>query len=234
MKQLFNDEERTRLAAIASIARFKKGAEIYHEGDPANAVFNIISGVGKACKASPDRGEHIVAFLFQEDLFGLSEEGKYVNSVKAITPVTAYQFPVSALRSRLAKDAGLEFGVICKLSHELRQAQRHAFLLARRQALSKVAMFLEMLEQLQVSGGEGAEIYMPMNRSDISGYVGMSLEAVSRAFRRLIKHRIIETRNRWHVKVVDRSAFEKLAAGISPPSPANLRAQSGSHHFPGC
>jgi len=234
MKQLLSDEERARLAAIASIVRFKKGAEIYHEGDRANAVFNIISGVAKACKASPDNGEHIMAFLFPEDLFGLSEEGKYVNSVKVVTPVTAYQIPVSALRSQLSMDAGLEFGVICKLSHELRQAQRHAFLLARRQALAKLAMFFEMLEQLQVARGEGAaEIYMPMNRSDISEYVGMSLEAVSRAFRSLIKRRIIETRNRWHVKIIDRDTFAKLSAGISLPSPANLRAQSGGNQFPG-
>jgi CRP/FNR family transcriptional regulator len=114
--------------------------------------------------------------LFSDDLFGLSEDGKYANSIKAITPVMAYQFPVSALLRRLSADAGLEFGVICKLTHELRQAQRHAFLLARRQALSKVAMFLQMLECLQIARGESAtEIYMPMNRSDISEYVGMSL-----------------------------------------------------------
>jgi CRP/FNR family transcriptional regulator len=59
MKQLFNDEERARLAAIASIVRFKKGTKIYHEGYPAIAVFNIISGVAKACRASADHGEHI-------------------------------------------------------------------------------------------------------------------------------------------------------------------------------
>jgi CRP-like cAMP-binding protein len=226
MQQLFSDEERTRLAAIASIARFKKGSEIYHEGHQANVVFNIISGVAKAYNVMPDGSEYIMSFLFSDDLFGLSEEGKYVNSIMAMTPVTAYQIPVSALRSRLSVDAGLDFGVICKLCNELRQTQRHAFLLARRQALAKVAMFLEMLEHLQIARGEcAAEIYMPMNRSDISEYVGMSLEAVSRAFRSLIKRGIIESRNRRHVKIVDRNAFEKLAAGASAPSTATSIVQ---------
>ena len=224
--QLFSDEERTRFAAIASIARFKKGSKIYHEGHAANAVFNIISGVAKAYNLMPDGSEHILSFLFPDDLFGLSEEGKYVNSIMAITRVTAYQFPVSAFRSRLSVDAGLDFGVICKLCNELRQTQRHAFLLARRQALAKVAMFLEMLESLQIARGESAaEIYMPMNRSDISEYVGMSLEAVSRAFRTLIKRGIIESRNRRHVKIVDRNAFEELATGASLPSTATSKAQ---------
>ena len=38
---------------FASIIRYKKGEEIYCEGHRANAVFNIISGVGKAYKTPP-------------------------------------------------------------------------------------------------------------------------------------------------------------------------------------
>jgi len=134
MRQLLSEEERARLAVISSIVRFKKGAEIYREGHHAVAISNIISGVVKAYKTASDRSEYITAFLFADDLLGLSEEGRYTNSTKAITLVTAFKIPVSALRSRLSKDASLEFHVICKLCQELRQAQRHAFLLARRRA----------------------------------------------------------------------------------------------------
>ena len=219
MGQLLSDDERARLAVIASIVRFKKGAEIYREGHRANTVFNIISGVVKAYKTTPDGSEHITAFLFPDDLFGLSEEGSYTNSTKAITLVTAYQLPVSALRSRLLKDASLEFHVICKLCQELRQAQRHAFLLVRRRALSKVAMFLQLLEQLQAARGEHTtEIYLPMSRSDIGEYIGMSLEAVSRAFASLTTRGIIKSRDRRHLKIIDRSTFEKIAGDTNTPS----------------
>ncbi|MGZ3347830.1 MAG: Crp/Fnr family transcriptional regulator [Xanthobacteraceae bacterium] len=216
MRQLLSEEERARLAVIASIVRFKKGAEIYREGHRADAIFNIISGVVKAYRKSRDRSEHITAFLFPDDLLGLSEEGRYTNSARAITPVTAFQIPVSALRSRLSKDASLEFHVICKLCQELRQAQRHAFLLARRQADSKVAMFLQLFEQLQAARGESTtEIYLPMSRSDIGEYVGMSIEAVSRAFRSLAARGIIKTRNRRHVEIVNRTSFENVADDVS-------------------
>ena len=124
MRQLLSDEERARLAVIASIVRFKRGAEIYREDHRADAIFNIISGV--------------------------------------VRRIRRPAIPMSALRSRLSKDASLEFHVICKLCQELRQAQRHAFILARRQALLKVAMFLQLLEQLQVARGESTtEIYFP-------------------------------------------------------------------------
>ncbi len=87
MPQLLSDEERARLAVIASIVRFKKGDEICREGEPAHAVFNIISGVVKAYTHGPGRNELIGSFLFHEDLFGLAEEGSYVSSTKAAKAV---------------------------------------------------------------------------------------------------------------------------------------------------
>jgi CRP/FNR family transcriptional regulator len=216
MRQLLSSEERARLAVISSIVRFGKGDEIYRQGRRANTVFNIISGVVKAYKTTSDSSEHITAFLFPDDLFGLSEEGRYTNSTRAVTPVTAYQLPTAALRSWLSRDAGLEFHVICKLCQELRQAQRHAFLLARRQALSKMALFLQLLEQLQAARGEPTtEIYLPMKRSDISEYIGISLEAVSRTFRSLTASGIIKMRDRSHLKIMDRDAFEKIAGEVN-------------------
>ena len=108
MRQLLSEEERARLAVLASIVRLNKGEEIYREGQHTDAVFNIITGVVKAYKTAPDGSEHITAFLFPDDMFGLSEEGKYTNSTKALTPLALYRFPVPPLRSRLAKDADLE------------------------------------------------------------------------------------------------------------------------------
>jgi CRP/FNR family transcriptional regulator len=189
--------------------------EIYREGGHADAVFNIISGVAKACQRDAGGAEHTVAFLFPDDLFGLAQEGRYMNSIKALTPVTAYRIPVSALRSRLMGDPALEFHVIAKLCHELRQAQRHAFLLASRRTLAKLAMFLQMLEELQAARGETAgEIYLPMDRTDIAEYVGVSLAALSRAFRTLTTRGILQCRDRRHVKVADRDHFDMLAGKV--------------------
>jgi len=211
MHQVLSNEERVQLATIASVVRFKRGAEIYRSGQQAGAMFNIISGVVKVY--SGDDTDHITAFLFAGDLFGLSEEGTYTNSVEAVTPVMAYQLPTSALRGRLSRDAILEYHVICKLCQDLRYSQRHAFLVAQRHADTKIATFLQMLEQLQVARGEDAsEIHIPMNRSDIAEYVGMSLAAVSRSFASLGLHGIIKSNDRHHLKIVDRDAFEMIIA----------------------
>jgi hypothetical protein len=83
MKQLLSPQERARLAVIASVVRFKKGDAIYRQGAPADAVYNIMTGVAKAYKTAADGPEHVVAFLFPEDRFGLAQEGVYENSTGA-------------------------------------------------------------------------------------------------------------------------------------------------------
>ena len=215
---LLTDDERARLAIMASIVQFKKGEVIYRENDRADAVFNIITGAVAAYKTT-DGSEHIVAFLLPDDLFGLAEEGLYANSTKAITAVSAYRLPVTALRNRLTKDAELEFHVICKLCQELRQTQQHAFLLSQRSAVTKVAMFLQMIEQLKIARGEQtAEIALPMDRSDIAKYTGLTLPAVSRAFRNLTTRAIIKVRDRRHVSIIDHTTFDKIAGDPIEPT----------------
>jgi CRP/FNR family transcriptional regulator len=226
---LFTAEERARLAAISSVVRFKKGGSIYREGDRADAVFIIVGGVVKSYKTSPDGAQHILAFLFSEDLLGLAEEGRYVNSAEAVTAVTGYRIPVIAIERRLRRDPDLEFHVLCKLCHELREAQRHAVLLSKRHALAKVATFLQILENLQTARGESADdVYLPMSRSDFGHYVGMTLEAVSRSFRTLANRGVITVRDRRHVKIVDRDQLENIASDVetrTSPSTAVYEAQ---------
>ena len=146
--QLLSEDEKARLATLASIVRFKKNERIYSEGDSADMVFNIISGVVALYKQRSNAVEHIVAFVTAEDIFGLAEEGRYVNSATALTSVTAYCLPVPALRRLLSSDAGLDLHIIVKLCQELRQAQRQAFIVAQKNATARLAMFLSLQEHL--------------------------------------------------------------------------------------
>jgi len=217
MRQLLSRDERAGLAALATVVRHRKGEIIYRQDGPADAVFNVVTGAVAAFHTTPDGREHMVAFLLPEDIFGLSAERRYANSARALTPVTLYRLPVAALRAHLLRDPALEFHLICKLSQELRQSQRHALLLGQRRADAKLAMFLQMIEELQVArgakaGAKGAEIFLPMHRSDIGEYLGMTLSAVSRAFAALTARGIIALRNRSHLRIADRAAFERLIA----------------------
>ena len=215
-------EQRAQLAPIAPVVRFRKGETIYREGDPALFIFNIISGVVKSYKVLPDAGECIVGFLFPSDVIGLAEEGHYVNCTGTVTPVAGYRIPISVLKTRFLQDPALEFHVICKLCHELREAQRHGLLLSMHRALSKVAKFLLMLESHQAARGETtAKIYLPMSQSDIGDYAGMSPEAVSRSLRNLASQGVISIRDRRCVKIMNRAQLERVASERRTPVPAS-------------
>jgi CRP-like cAMP-binding protein len=214
--QVLGDTERMQLAKISSVVRFTKGNQICREGDAAEAAFNIISGVVTTYREISGHRQHITAFLYPGDIFGLSEQGRYTNGSRATTAVVAYKVPIPALRRLLASNTELDVNLIIKLCEELRQAQRHAFLLAQKRAISKLAMFLDLHQHLQeVRGGPISEIYLPMDRTDIAEYLGLTLAAVSRTFRALISRNIISCPNRQHVKLLDREAFERLASARS-------------------
>jgi len=208
--QLLSDNEQAVLARIASIVRFKKGEQIYDEGGDAEAVFTIISGVATAYRSLAG-GEHVIAFLHAGDLFGLSEAGRYTNATRAATPVVAYKMPLPALRRILDSNPDLDVDIIIKLCEGLRGAQRHAIVLSQKRAATRLAMFLDLQEHLQITRGEAAsEIYLPMDRSSIAAYLGVTLAAVSRAFRTLVSRKIISLRDRSHVKILDRDAFHGI------------------------
>ena len=78
-------------------------------------------------------------------------------------------------------------------------------------------MFLDLQEHLQIIRDESvSEIYLPMDRSSIAAYLGLTLAAVGRAFRTLVSKKIISTRDRHHVKILDRNAFNELADTCLP------------------
>lgn len=214
--QLLSNEERSQLARISSIARFKKGDIIYKIGEKTEAAFNVISGVVAIYAFSSEGRDHITAFVYPKDIFGLSAEGEYSGSARAATDVMAYRIPIDGVHRLMAQDAALDLAVISKLCEGLREAQHHAFLLSRAGAASKIAMFIALQEHLQSERDETHdEIHLPMDRTAIANFCGLTLSAVSRAFRELVGGKMISFRDRRHLKVMNRGAFEKLANGLA-------------------
>jgi hypothetical protein len=95
-------EEQALLAVISTIVRFRRGERIYAEGDRADAVFNVITGVAKSYRTLPNGRQHIVGFLFADDLIGLAQNGSYVNSAEAVTAATLYRIPTPRFKPGFA------------------------------------------------------------------------------------------------------------------------------------
>ena len=211
--QLFSDAQRQLLASHASVRVFPTRTVIYRAGAPAESVFIVGSGVVKSFRDLPSGRRRIATFLFPRDLFGLAEAGRYVNTLQTITPVRLHQLDVQALTGLFERDAALEFQFLCKAVHVLREAQHHNIIVGRRDAAGKLAMLIRLLEK-QSAGARGQAVPIPMSRSDIGNYLGLSLETVVRASRRLERQGIVEFVDRHHVRIVDRRRFDALASNV--------------------
>jgi CRP-like cAMP-binding protein len=214
--QLLSDAQRRELARHASVRYLPPRTVVYRAGATAKWVFIIGEGVVKSFRDLPSGRRRIGAFWFARDVFGLAEAGRYVNSLQTITPVRLYELDADTLAKLFKQDADLQFQFLCKAFHVLRESQHHNIIVGRRDAVGRVAMLLALL--LRQSGGGRThgplELAIPMTRSDIANYLGLSLEAVVRATRKLELQGIVEFVGRHHARIIDRYRFEELASNV--------------------
>jgi CRP-like cAMP-binding protein len=211
-RPLLTEQQRQQLAAIATRLQLAPRTVVYRDGDPADSVFINGGGVVISFKDMPSGKRRVAGFRFYADVFGLAERGAYVNTTRAITTVTLYRIPVETLVATLRQDAELQFRVLCKIVHELRQAQRKLIIVARRDAPGRVAMFFDMLRHIRGQSSPNQDVIdVPMSRSDIADFLNLTLESVSRACRQLSDARTLAFSKR-RVKILDRARFDELVA----------------------
>ena len=212
--ELLTARQRRQLSAIATVVRLPARRLLFRENAPATAIFVCNEGVVKAFRELPSGKRRVAAFLFPGDLLGLAENGRYVNTTRTVTPAVFHRLRRDELISVLKGDAELQFHVLCKVTHELRKAQRHAILIGRKEALGRVAMFLVMLEERTQRAARTPLIPVAMSRTDIADYLALSLEAVSRATSDLARRGIVEFPDRHTARVLDRDRLARLAAAM--------------------
>ena len=211
---LLSDSQRQQLAALATVQQFAARTIVYRAGADADAVFIISDGGTKSFRDLPSGRRRIAAFLFSGDLFGLAEAGHYVNTVQAMTPLTVYRLDISELARAFEQDSGLELQFLCKTIHTLREAQHHTIIVGRKHATGRLAMLLRLLERQTDHANGQKDLVIPMSRSDIANYLGLSLESVIRASRRLEHQGIVDFIGRHQARIVDRQRFNALAAAL--------------------
>ncbi|HVQ14339.1 MAG TPA: Crp/Fnr family transcriptional regulator [Vicinamibacterales bacterium] len=208
---LLTDDQRMQLARIATRVRVAPREVIYREETQASSVFIIAEGVVKAFKDLPSGRRWVTAFLFPADVFGLAENGRYVRTAQAVTAALLYRFDVNVLIEALKSDGDLQFKFLCKLTHEVREAQRQTILIGRKDAIGKITMFIR---QLQREPNGPRDIDLPMTRSDIASYLGLSLESVSRATRALERRGVLCFPNRHMVRIIDQPQFDRIESTL--------------------
>ncbi len=201
---VLSDAERKRLAAIGRSGRLGAGELLFCEGDPAQEVFTVTSGVLKLYKLLADGRRQITGFLVPGDFLGLAFRDHYVCTAEAVTELGLCRFRRRAFVELLRDLPHLEEQLLARATSELAAAQEQMVLLGRKTALERVASFLLRLDERMGSGGR---LQLPMNRTDMADFLGLTIETVSRTLTRLKRRGLIALCGKSGVEIRDRQGL---------------------------
>jgi CRP/FNR family nitrogen fixation transcriptional regulator len=167
---------------IASEFGYRKDEEIYGEDEPAEYVYQVVSGAVRSYKLLSDGRRQIGAFHLPGDVFGLESGATHRLATEAIIDTTVRLVKRRTLEQAASVDVQVARKLWAMTAGELRHAEDHMLLLGRKTAMERVAAFLLEMDRRQTVAGMMA---LPMCRRDIGDYLGLTLETVSRALSQL-------------------------------------------------
>jgi CRP/FNR family transcriptional regulator len=206
-----------RLAALAVVMEVAPGQTFIDEGDEAVHFFNVTGGMARLYKLLPDGRRQITGFARPGHFLGLAVSDAYGFSAEAVDPVRVCRFSRPKLRAVLEDFPAMERRLLETAANELVVAQEQMLLLGRKTARERLASFLlAQAADLRPCGQQGERLHLPMNRTDIADYLGLTIETVSRTMTWLKAQKLIALPTPSEVLLLDRDRLEAVAAGEDP------------------
>ena len=198
-----------------AVARLDAGQPLFHEGDPADLVFNLTKGTLKLYKLLADGRRQVTGFLFPGDFLGITIDDEHAYSAEAVEPVEFCRFTRSRFEAFVETHPKMERELYRMAAHELAAAQEQMVLLGRKTAAERLASFLLALVNRAEEGGQSVDtIALPMSRIDIADYLGLTKETVSRTFTLFKTSGLIRLIADDQVRITNRDKLEEVAGGL--------------------
>lgn len=175
------------------IRRLSAGESLYFEGDDASFVYEVLEGVLRTSKVLCDGRRLVVSFNFPGQIVGISHDKTQHATCEAIAPTKVAVIKRSALSSIVKDRPEFAEQLLQFTAESLNRMQDHFLVLGRKCASEKIASFLLALAQREpVSDCGGVSFRLPMTRSDIADYLGLTIETVSRNLTALKNQGVID------------------------------------------
>jgi CRP/FNR family transcriptional regulator, nitrogen fixation regulation protein len=164
---------------IGVVRSYSRKSEIVREDDPAEHVYEVVSGTVCTCKMLREGRRQIAGFYFAGDIFGLESAKQHAVAVEAITSAQVRIFKKRALNALASSNLEVADRLLALTTRELARKQDHLLLLLSTTAEERIICFLIEMTQ-RASPREDDRIDLPMSRRDIADYLGLTIETVSR------------------------------------------------------
>lgn len=193
-----------RVGVVITVGREES---LFVEGDSAECYYKVVKGAVRSCKLLADGRRHIGDFFLAGDFIGLDAADAYSFTAEAVTPTTLVRYARRKVDALTEHDPRVAKSFVEIMRCSLSAAHDRMTVLGRMSAMERIASFLLNL----ADRSPDARIELPMTRTDIGDYLGLTMETVSRAFSQLKADGIIKQCGVHEVAIADRDALEALA-----------------------
>ncbi|MEL1265420.1 Crp/Fnr family transcriptional regulator [Pseudoxanthomonas putridarboris] len=208
-------EQARTLEALADDLRLAAGEQLVREGEARRGVFTVTRGALRRIRLLPDGRRLVAGFLMPGDFIGFSGASHYRHSIEAITDSALCAFSMADMRTLCNDHPALERELLERACVELDATRGNLMALARLNPMERLAGFLvDMAQRRRRQGQDDSEVVLPMTRTDIADYLGLTVETVSRSFTRLRQEGSIATGDPHHVRLLDRKRLDALAEAL--------------------
>ncbi|HTV90147.1 MAG TPA: helix-turn-helix domain-containing protein [Stellaceae bacterium] len=192
---------------IGSRRSLDRNAELFAEGDAADCWFRVISGAVRLSKLLANGRRHITEFYFAGDCFGIDNLPERLFSAEAVGEVVVMRYPRRATERLIDEQPQLARSLRDMMVCDLANAQMRMLLLGRMSAPERVATFLlDMFDRRDAR----RSLDLPMSRSDIADYLGLTIETVCRVLSAFKRDGLIDIANPHQIELRDRGGLAAI------------------------
>lgn len=187
-----DDQELRQLNKITTVVKLDAGGTVFYEGDESAYLFNVVRGSLSLSKLLPDGRRQVTGFLFPGDFLGLSVGSFYPYTAESLAPSELCRFERASLTRMLDEFPKLEHQLLRLASNELAQAQDHLMMLGRKTATERIAtVLMNLVDRIGKPRNGSCGLDLPMTRTDLADYTGLTTETVSRTLSLLKKQGVV-------------------------------------------
>lgn len=177
----------------------RKGEHLYHANDPFTSVYAVRAGAIKCYSITNDGKEQVNGFYLPGEVLGMDgiSKHRHGSSAKALETSAVCEIPFENLGDLSTKIPSLQRHFFQLMSQEITQDQELITLLSKNSAEQRIAALLLSISSRQARRKLSATRFrLPMSRTDIGNYLGLTVETVSRVFSRFQKLELIAVDNK--------------------------------------
>lgn len=190
-----------------------RGDHLYRSGDGFGAIYAVRAGALKTYTLTKEGEEQVVGFHLPGEIVGFDaiNRGHHPCSAMSLETTSVCEIPFNSLETLAAEIPGLQHQLLRVMSKEIFQDHEMLHALAKRTAEERLAIVLLSLSDRHARRGLSASRFrLPMSRSDLSNYLGLAPETMSRLFKRFQEKSWIESTGK-EVHLTDVDALLALA-----------------------